>query len=86
MLFRSLNDELALLLAGKRREFRRRELIEYLGFENLGLTPHTVQNVLENFDSVLPKWFDLLRSSFLTEDLKAAYQKILEERIRRLHY
>jgi len=78
-------DELALLLAGKRRGFRRRELVEYLGIEKLGLITEAIQDVLDNFHSSFPKWCDLLQSSFLGDDLKAAYQKMIEARMLRLH-
>jgi len=73
-------DELALMLAGKRHGLRRRELVEYLGVEKLGLPAVVVMDVLQKFEVAKPYWFDLFERSFLAENLKIQYRKIVEQR------
>ena len=77
-------DELALMLAGKRKEFRRRELVDYFAYEKLALPPAAAGTVLGTFEAALPDWLDLLERSFLPDDLKAGYRKMLGDRFRRL--
>ncbi|MFN0015543.1 MAG: HipA domain-containing protein [Saprospiraceae bacterium] len=78
------DDELALMLAGKRKEFRRRELVDYFAFERLALLPAAAQKTLDKLAAARPVWFDLLERSFLPDDLKTSYRKMLEERLARL--
>lgn len=78
------NDELALMLAGKRQAFRRRELVDYFGLERLTL-PLAVLNIeLNKFETALPGWLDLLERSFLPDDLKVGYREMLHERFERI--
>ena len=39
---------------------------------------------LSSFEQILPLWLDLLERSFLSEDLKTQYKKIMEHRFSRL--
>lgn len=77
-------DELALMLAGKRKEFRRRELVDYFAFEKLALPHVSVEKVLATFEAAVPEWLGLLERSFLPEDLKLGYLKMLKDRFGRL--
>jgi serine/threonine-protein kinase HipA len=78
-------EEMALMLAGKRKEFRRRELIEYFGFEKLELTPSIVNRVLSSFTKTLPQWQTIIDQSFLSRSLKDNYLKMLLDRFQRLN-
>ena len=78
------DDELALMLAGRRKEFRRRELVDYFAFDKLALSAAAVDKTLNAFSSALPAWLDLLNRSFLPDDLRLGYRKILENRFTRL--
>jgi serine/threonine-protein kinase HipA len=77
-------DELALLLAGKRKEFKRRELVDYFAFERLMLPSPIVEKVLLSFEKAFPSWTTLLANSFLPDDLKKNYLTMLLERFKRL--
>jgi serine/threonine-protein kinase HipA len=77
-------DELALMLAGKRKEFRRLELVDYFAFERLGLSEPLVDKVLNSFKKAIPACKTLLTNSFLPDDLKENYLKMLQERLTRL--
>lgn len=77
-------EEMALMLSGKRKEFRRRELIDYLGREKLGLTDAAIQEILQTLSAAQPKWEDLIGMSFLAPRAQADYLKILRDRLKRL--
>ncbi len=78
------DDELALMIAGKRKEFRRRELIDYFAFEKLGLSSASVDKTLTALEKALPHWQNLLARSFLPDDQKKGYAAILQQRFDRL--
>lgn len=77
-------EELALLLKGKRNNFKRRELIDYLGIDRLGLTKRTIEKIENDFKNAFSKWQQLLEISFLSQSNKIAYSKLLQERFKRL--
>lgn len=77
-------EEMALMLAGKRKEFRYRELVTYLGVEKLGLTFKSITSVLQNFEKTAPHWLALIDQSFLSEVSKKAYKDQLINRLKRL--
>lgn len=77
-------EEMALMLAGRRKEFRYRELVDYFGVEKLRLTPKIVATTLQAFEKTFPAWLNLIDQSFLSMDSKKAYQDLLNSRLRRL--
>jgi serine/threonine-protein kinase HipA len=77
-------EEMALMLAGKRKEFRYRELVTYFGLEKLQLSPKVVEATLQNFESKIPACLDLIQQSFLNEDGKKFYRELLSARSKRL--
>lgn len=74
-------EELALTLGGKKRKMTRELLVNYYGKERLKLSDKTIQQVLDDFNSAIPEWFDLLNVCFLSADLKEKYRQLLSERI-----
>jgi serine/threonine-protein kinase HipA len=80
----SAEEEMALMLAGRRKEFRRRELIEYFGLEKLQLTPVVISDTLGVFSEIRNKWEALIAISFLSKEGKAKYLELLNERFQRL--
>lgn len=77
-------EEMALMLAGKRKEFRYRELVTYLGVEKLGLNSKSITSVLQNFEKTAPHWLALIDQSFLSEVSKKAYKDLFINRLKRL--
>ncbi|MBI4536221.1 MAG: HipA domain-containing protein, partial [Ignavibacteriae bacterium] len=66
-------EELALPLRGKKRNLDRRDLIDYFGFERLGLTRKSVDSVLKEFARAVESWRSVLAISFLSEPMKQSY-------------
>jgi serine/threonine-protein kinase HipA len=77
-------EEMALMLAGRRKEFRRRELVEYFGKDRLKLTDQAIEEVLQSFRKAQPDWETTIRNSFLSPFLQKQYLDLLAERFQRL--
>ncbi len=77
-------DELALSLAGKRKNFKRRELIDYFGKERLGLDEKNIIEMESSFLTARPKWIALITISFLTAQRKKDYITLINQRFQRL--
>ena len=77
-------EETALLLAGKRKEFRRRELITYLGKERLQLSDSTIEEVLNTLREARPGWEATIEQSFLSPQAQKDYSRLLTQRYDRL--
>lgn len=77
-------EEMALMLSGKRKEFRRRELVEYFGREKLGLTEASINKVLQGLSEAHAKWEALIDRSFLSATARQDYKKMLRDRSKRL--
>jgi len=79
-------EEMALHLAGKRSRFRRRELIDYLGRERLGLNDETIIQTENDFQKVISKWEKLIDISFLDSERQTIYLELIKERFQRLEW
>ena len=77
-------EELALPLNGKTNNFRQRDLVEYFGYERLGLPEKIIDRVLREFRQVHASWSELLDISFLSAEMKKKYHQVLDSRFSRL--
>lgn len=76
-------EELALSLKGKMSNFKGVELIDYYAKERLNLNDKTINTILSDMDKSLSKWVELVEMSFLSDNMKEKYLKLVENRIRR---
>jgi serine/threonine-protein kinase HipA len=71
-------EVLALTLEGKKRNFKR---VHFDNFgKGLGLTEKQVSGVFNRFMNNKPKATSWIDQSFLSNDMKLGYKKIVEER------
>ena len=77
-------EEMALLLSGKRRNFKRRELINYLAKDRLKLNEKMILKIEKQFKATYKKWQNMITISFLNQTNKIEYLKIMQERFKRL--
>lgn len=76
------NEEMALTLNGKKRNFK---LNDFYAFgEKLKLTEKQVQNSLNKFSRQLGKVLNFVDISFLSADLKVSYKELISKRAERL--
>lgn len=74
-------EEIALSLKGKKSNLTRDVLVNYFGKERCNLTDPVIERALETIQSVLPFWFELIGISFLSDEMKDKYAKLLQKRI-----
>lgn len=74
-------EEIALPLKGKKSNLNADILINYFGRERCELTGKVIENTLATIKKALPSWFDLVDISFLSDEMKGKYKKLLEKRI-----
>lgn len=74
-------EEIALSLKGKKSNLTRDVLVNYFGKERCNLTDLVVERTLETIQSALPFWFELIGISFLSDEMKDKYSKLLQKRI-----
>lgn len=77
-------EESALMLAGKRKNLSKRDLVDYFGGEKLGLNSTVIAAVLGELSEALPQWETLIGQSFLSVNARVAYLDILKKRCERL--
>ena len=76
----SNTDEIALPLAGKKKNLTSKNLINYYGKERLGLNEKIIDEVINNFHSVKNEWEDYISISFLSDNMKSEYLKLMNQR------
>ncbi len=75
-------EELALTLVGKKNKFKR-EHFERLG-EGLRLTPKQIKSAFNRIIKNKSNASDLIARSFLSDEMKIAYNNVIEERYNQL--
>ena len=77
-------EDLALTLNGKKQKITKNDF--KIAFKNFGLNSAQQENIFEKMLLSYPKWQDLIAISFLSDDFKEAYSKLIEERFCRLGF
>lgn len=73
-------EELALPLSGKKKNFTKKTFIEYFGKERLHLQPMVIHSILDDFHNAFSGWNTLINISFLSPSMKERYHTVIEER------
>ena len=77
-------EEIALPLAGKKRNLNSKVLIKYWGKERLGLNDVVINQVVSTFTKMWDEWERLINISFLSQKMKENYLELLNSRRERL--
>jgi len=77
-------EEMALTLAGKKRKITAKMLLDYFARERMKLTKKAVENEYQILVQGRAKFAELVRLSFLSEQLKQDYLDLLSDRYKRL--
>ncbi|MES2795354.1 MAG: HipA domain-containing protein [Bacteroidota bacterium] len=76
------NEELALNLNGKKSKLKK---IDFeAAFNNSKLEAKQQSNIFNKFKKAKKEWIELIEKSFLDEDFKEKYKKLISERLTRL--
>lgn len=76
----SSQEEIALSLSGKKRNLKRKDLVDYFGRQVLGLNEATVGEVMGRISEALPAWKELIEICFLSPKYKSDYLALLDKR------
>ncbi len=80
---KSPDEEIALSLKGKMSNFKSSDFIAYYAKERLELTDKTIDTILNDMNKSISNWNELIEISFLSNDMKEKYLKLLGNRISR---
>ncbi len=75
-------EEMALPLAGRKTRLRMADFLN--AAKTMGLGENIVLNLMDSLHKALPKWQSLIHDSFLSEDMKSAYEELIVSRLTRL--
>lgn len=72
-------EELALTLNGKKRKIKRSDFEKAMTAS--GLNEKVIQNMANKFGKAISKWIDLIDNSFLQNDMKREYKRLIIKRV-----
>ena len=72
-------EELALTLNGRKRKLRRSDFEKAMSLS--GLNEKVIENMAKKFRRAFPKWLDLINASFLPDDMKRRFKRLILERM-----
>ena len=75
-------EELALTLSGKKYNLRMDDFMN--AAKTMGLEENVMQRLITSLHKALPKWQQLIRKSFLSDEKKQAYEELIVSRLDRL--
>lgn len=75
-------EEIALLLKGKKSNLKASDFIDYYAKERLQLSEKIIAVILEQMEKATPKWKALIEISFLSDAMKEKYFKVLGSRLK----
>lgn len=73
------NEELALTLNGKKRRLQRKDFEKAMLAS--GLTGKVIENMARKFRKAIARWLDIIDASFLPDDMKRQYKKLIIKRV-----
>lgn len=76
------DEDLALTLNGKNKKIKRSDFTT--AFETCKLEKKQQENIFRKMERAKPEWMKFIDISFISDDLKSAYRKLLDERFDRL--
>ncbi len=71
-------EELALNLNGKKRNIKRKDFLESMS--RFDIDDRSIDNIFTRFQRSLEKWYDFIDISFIPEDMKIKYQKLIRQK------
>lgn len=77
-------EEQALPLNARKNKLKRQDFLDYFGKKRLELPDRIIEKMLNDFARVRSEWEVLVGISFLSDEMKGKYLKILDERFARI--
>lgn len=77
-------EEVALTLSGRKSNITLNDFLR--SATTMGLEENVVLRLIDNLNKTLPKWEMLIHNSFLSDEMKDNYNKLIVSRLNRLQY
>lgn len=74
-----MSEELALTLNGKKRKIQKSDFVKVM--KASGLSDKVIENIAKKFRRSIVKWLDLIDISFLSDNMKKEYKKLILNRV-----
>ena len=85
IVLKQTKEELALPIIGTKARFKSFHFKEYLGIERMELQQKMVEKVFSEVYEARGSWEKIIENSFLSDDMKEEYFKILDNRFKRMY-
>lgn len=69
------DEDLALNLNGKKKKIKKKDFV--IAMKGAGLEQKVMENIFKKYKRLIPKWSEFIDGSFLSAELKEAYQSLL---------
>lgn len=76
------DEELALTLNGKKKKIKREDFDKAM--RDNGMNDKAITNLFNKFEKALPKWYSIIKESFLPTDQQTKYREFIERMSARL--
>lgn len=76
------DEELALILNGKRRKIRRNDFEQAM--RNFEIDQRAFDNIFARFKKALPRWHELVEISFLSTEMKEKYHTMIDHKAQQI--
>lgn len=80
----SSDEEMALSISDKKKNFTKNDLLVYFGQQTLFLPKAKIEKETKRLLSFLPAWIDMIGRSFMSQEMNEKYKDLLTTRARRL--
>ena len=75
-------EELALSLSGRKSNLKLNDFLR--SATTMGLEENVMLRLIDNMRKAIPKWKSIIHNSFLSEDMKDSYERLIMSRMNRL--
>ncbi|MFW5821273.1 MAG: HipA domain-containing protein [Bacteroidota bacterium] len=82
--FKKPDEEIALPLKGKKRKLTKKIIVDYFAREKCELTKKVISNVLDSMYNAIPGWKEVIKISFLSDEMKEKYLDLINERLKKI--
>ena len=76
------DEELALTLNGKKKRIKREDF--EIAMRDSGMDEKAIANLFDRFSKAIPRWHDLIKMSFLPQELQETYHRKIDTMARRI--
>lgn len=74
------NEESALAINGKKNKLKK---VDFLAFtQSLGMSTKVFESIIQNFQELIPTWNQLIDKSFLEEEKKKEFKKLIKKKLK----